>query len=102
MHFGVNDGDNNGARAWDIYNRAAVICQLESGLGAENAEAICAVEGGELSGYQVLELVRQCSGTRSVSTECTKIRMGMIGRKACDREADHCRFIGYQEGSLLV
>ena len=47
MHIGVNDGDQHGALPWDIWNRAAVFCQLEDGLAVENAAEIAQVEGGE-------------------------------------------------------
>jgi len=47
MHVGVNDGSTDGSLPWDVYNRAAVICQLESKLASENADEICKVEGGE-------------------------------------------------------
>ena len=47
MNLGVNDGDAQGAFPWDIWNRAAVLCQLEDGLAVENAAEIAQVEGGE-------------------------------------------------------
>lgn len=46
MFLGIHDGDHkNNDLPWNIYNRAAVICQIESKLGADNADAICKVEG---------------------------------------------------------
>ncbi|ORX41224.1 Pyruvate/Phosphoenolpyruvate kinase-like domain-containing protein [Kockovaella imperatae] len=46
MPLGINDGDHkDNALPWDIYNRSAVILQLESKKGADNADAIAAVEG---------------------------------------------------------
>ena len=51
MFLGIHDGDHKENNLpWDIYNRAAVICQLESKKGADNADAIAAVDGGECGG----------------------------------------------------
>ena len=47
MFGGVNDGNVEGVWPWEIYDRAAVILQIESKAGADNADAICQVEGGE-------------------------------------------------------
>ncbi len=67
MHLGINDGDTRGAMPWDIYNRAAVICQIESKVGAENADAISAIEGGESAGPQYTALLAHPSVLRVAS-----------------------------------
>lgn len=66
MHLGINDGDTRGAMPWDIYNRAAVICQIESKVGAENADAISAIEGGESAGPQYTALLAHPSVLRGI------------------------------------
>lgn len=50
MFLGFNDGDHKeNALPWELYNRAAVICQVESVEGAKHADEICQVEGGTSS-----------------------------------------------------
>ncbi|KAL7425115.1 hypothetical protein Q5752_000803 [Cryptotrichosporon argae] len=51
LFFGVNDGAPDGVDMPDIYHRAALILQIESVLGAENADAIAQVEG--VDGFMV-------------------------------------------------
>jgi 2-keto-3-deoxy-L-rhamnonate aldolase RhmA len=45
--LGYNDAAPNGGNMIDVWDRAGVIIQIESKVGAENAQAIAAVEGGE-------------------------------------------------------
>jgi len=45
MWLGVNDGAAPGKILFDIWNTAAVILQIESGLGANNAEELLSVPG---------------------------------------------------------
>ena len=42
--MGYNDGANGGAV--DVFNRAALIMQIESEEGAKNVDAIAAIDGG--------------------------------------------------------
>ena len=45
--MGINDGAAPGKLPYDVWNNAAVIIQIESQKGCENADEIAAVEGGK-------------------------------------------------------
>lgn len=45
LAIGINDGVPPGKTPFDIWNNAAIIMQIESKIGCENAEAIASVEG---------------------------------------------------------
>jgi hypothetical protein len=45
LAIGINDGVPHGKTPFDVWNNAAIIMQIESKLGCENAEAIAAIEG---------------------------------------------------------
>ena len=45
LAIGINDGVPPGKTPFDVWNNAAIIMQIESRLGCENAEAIAAIEG---------------------------------------------------------
>ena len=45
LAIGINDGVPAGKSPFDVWNNAAIIMQIESKVGCDNAEAIAAVEG---------------------------------------------------------
>ncbi|ORY32005.1 Pyruvate/Phosphoenolpyruvate kinase-like domain-containing protein [Naematelia encephala] len=59
MLFGYNDGASGGGGGMEVWNRAAVILQIENELGAENADAMAAIDGADLGlevGTTLLEM----------------------------------------------
>jgi hypothetical protein len=45
--FGINDGSPDGQLVFDVWNQAAIIIQIESKLGCDNAMELAATPGGE-------------------------------------------------------